>query len=278
MSDPRLTPANGRVAHVALRGQVEAARYSAGEWRRVVRPQAPILDRPGGARLRELLLGARFLVLDEEAGHAFGQAGADGYVGHVPLAALGPDIAPSHRVSAIRSLARTRPDLKDTGPVTPLSFGAQVTVTARSGDWAETPLGHVPRAHLAPVEQTAPDPVAVAEMFLGTPYLWGGNSAFGIDCSGLVQAACHAAGIACPGDSDMQEASLGTLLPAGSVPRRGDLLFWKGHVALVCGPDLLIHANAHAMAVAHEGVQAAIARISAQGEGPVTAIRRLPGA
>jgi len=121
----------------------------------------------------------------------------------------------------------------------------------------------------------ADDPVTIATVLLGTPYLWGGNSAFGIDCSGLVQAACMVCGIACPGDSDMQAAGLGQLVTDGSPPRRGDLLFWKGHVAWVSGPDTILHANAHHMAVAYEGLVAAVARIAAQGGGPVTAHRRL---
>jgi cell wall-associated NlpC family hydrolase len=145
-------------------------------------------------------------------------------------------------------------------------------VTGTEGCFAATPLGCVPLVHLAPLEVPEADPVVVSERFLGTPYLWGGNSAAGIDCSGLVQAACLACGIACPGDSDMQ-AALG--VAAEGPPRRGDLLFWKGHVALVRDAETLIHANAHHMAVTVEGIEAATARIAAQGHGPVTAHRRL---
>ena len=152
-----------------------------------------------------------------------------------------------------------------------LSHGARVTVTGEAGRFAETPLGFVPRVHLAPLERPEADPVAVAERFLGAPYLWGGNSAFGIDCSGLVQAALAACGIACPGDTDMQE-SLGDA--AQGAPRRGDLLFWKGHVALVRDAETLIHANAHHMAVTVEEIAAVTDRIAAAGEGPVTAHRR----
>jgi len=130
----------------------------------------------------------------------------------------------------------------------------------------------VPKPHIRPIERPFSDPVTVAQLFFGTPYLWGGNSAFGIDCSGLVQAAFLACGIDCPGDSDMQ-MSMGA--PASAPYRRGDLLLWKGHVALCVDDEVLIHANAHHMAVAYEPILRAIARIEAQGDGPVTAHRRM---
>ncbi len=128
--------------------------------------------------------------------------------------------------------------------------------------------------HLRALGEWCQDPVAVAEMFLGTPYLWGGNSRDGIDCSGLVQAALLACGRDCPGDSD-QQAGIGTELAEGDALRRGDLVFWKGHVAMVVDGDRLIHANGHSMSVAHEGIAACIERIAAAGGGPVTARRRV---
>lgn len=283
--DRRLTPGNGRVAHVSLKGQVEAERFTEGKWRQVETGTLPIFGSPGGARTRELLQGERFCVLDSEDGFAFGFAGRDGYVGWVPEASLGPEQPATHRVSAIRSHWQEVPDIKRAPRLFPLSFGARVRVTGTEGRWsrlalpaapdAEAPEAWMPTAHLAPVDSLEADPVAVAEAFLGTPYVWGGNSAFGIDCSGLVQAALLACGTACPGDSDMQMA-LGE--EATGPHQRGDLLFWKGHVAMVTAPDTLLHANAGHMAVAYEGIEAATRRIAAQGEGPMTARRRLPAA
>ncbi len=279
MSDPRSTPANGRVAHARLRGRHPAPRFSTGNWRRVIAPTAPLLASPGGARNRELLLGQRFLVLDDHAGFSFGEAERDGYVGYLPSAALGPDTAPSHRIGAIRSYAKQVPALKDTGPQLLLSFGAELHVTGQTDAWAHTTINgaemFVPMAHLVPLAPPASDPIKVARMFLGTPYLWGGNSALGIDCSGLVQAALLACAIPCPGDSDQQQASLGTPLPEGTPLQAGDLLFWAGHVALCTDAHHIIHANATHMAVVEENAAAAIARIQAAGDGPVTAHKRL---
>ncbi len=247
---------------------------------RINRPTASILDKPGGARIRELLLGAVFFVQESRAGHSYGKAAHDGYAGWVANAAIEPpDPVPTHFVAAIRSYAKETPQLKDTGPVTNLSFGSHIRVTGESGLWAKIMLNNaarfVPTSHLRPLRQTFRDPALVAEMFLGTPYLWGGNSSFGLDCSGLVQAALLACGIACPGDSGQQAAELGKALDDGQALRRGDLLFWQGHVAICVDSKALIHANAHDMAVAHEGIEAAIKRIKTQGEGPVTARKRL---
>jgi cell wall-associated NlpC family hydrolase len=146
-------------------------------------------------------------------------------------------------------------------------------VLAEAGRFAETPEGFVPLVHLLPADSVMTDPVAVAEMFLGTPYLWGGNSRAGIDCSGLVQAALLACAIPCPGDSDLQARTVGTELAPDAPSHRGDLIFWKGHVAMVADSHRLIHANGHAMATVHEPMAAALDRIAATGT-PVLTRRR----
>ena len=240
---------------------------------------------PEGPRDRQLLRGETFLVVDLSEGSAFGFAQKDGYVGWVDASALvgHPAQDPTHRVSAARSYGKSTPGLKTMGRVMPLPHGARLIVSQEVDGWSKVSWGHgtlpralyVPSSHLVPIDELDADPVAVAELYLGAPYLWGGNSDMGVDCSGLIQAGCLTCGITCPGDSDMQEAELGTHLDGNEPLQRGDLLFWKGHVAWVATPDLLIHANAHHMAVAYEPTAQAIARIEAQGDGHVTARKRL---
>ncbi|SNR33159.1 C40 family peptidase [Puniceibacterium sediminis] len=282
MSDRRLTPANTRVAAEHLRGLVEAARYAVGTPRMVVKGVVDLWREPGGARDRQLLMGAGVTVFEDHDGWSFVQAVADGYVGYVPEQAIGPVVEVTHRVDVRATHAYSAPDLKSPELLT-LSYGARLAVLPaplggdadRAARFVETTLGFVPRRHLVPVSDLALDPVAEAEKLLGTPYLWGGNSTFGIDCSGLVQGALAACGQACSADSDLQEQTLGRTLPPGAQPRRGDVLFWKGHVGWVAGPDLLLHANAYSMSVAYEPLADAVARIENQGDGPVTRHARL---
>lgn len=276
MTDRRLTPANGRVAHVSLRGQVAADTFVEGELARVAAPLADLCAAPGGARDRQLLAGAAFLVLERRDGWAFGRAEADGYVGWLAEAALAGWVAPTHRMAAPATHLYPAPDLK-ARETARLSLGAHLTVTGATGAFLRTDTGaFVPAAHLRPLGAWEDDPVRVAESLIGTPYLWGGNSRDGIDCSGLVQAALFACGRPCPGDSDLQAAALGRPLPAGAALRRGDLAFWPGHVGWLADAGTLLHANAHHMAVAAEPLAGAVARIAEAGGG-APAFRRLEG-
>lgn len=275
MTDRRTTPANGRVAHVSLKGKVAAERFTSGDPARVAVPLADLLAGPDGPRDRQVLMGETVLVLERHQGLAFVRADKDGYCGYLPEAVLGAARAATHRVSAPATHLYPAADMK-VREVAALSLGARLTVVAEHPKFLETAEGlFVPRPHLCPLGQWADDPAGVAESLIGTPYLWGGNSRAGIDCSGLVQAALTACGMTCPGDSDLQEPVLGTPLAADAPRRRGDLLFWKGHVAMAVSATRLIHANAHRMAVSYEETDAALARIAAQGEGPVTSVRRL---
>ncbi|OIQ68753.1 dipeptidyl-peptidase 6 [mine drainage metagenome] len=273
--DRRLTPANGRVAHSALRGSVAAEHYTDGIWRRVVTPLAEVLLSPDGYRDRQLLMGARVLVLEEAAGHAFAQCERDGHCGYIPAASLGEDAEATHWVSAPAAHLYPAQNIKKRQLAT-LSLGARLTIVADHGRFLETDTGaFIIARHTRSLNDPASDPVTVAEAFLGTPYLWGGNSRDGIDCAGLTQAAHLACGIPCRSDSDLQEESFGRPIGADDPLRRGDLIFWKGHVAMMVDGETMFHANGHYMAVTYERYDAAITRILAQGGGPVTARKRL---
>ena len=270
--DRRLTPFSGRVAHVSLKNDLVAP-FTEGKPGQIVVPVTDLLDKPGGKRDRQLLLGAGLTVIDREKGHLFVQATRDGYCGWVSEKAVGEGPEPTHWVAAPATHLYSEPVVQapETGS---LSIGSRLAVTGSWGAWASTPHGFVPICHLRPLGHWAPDPVSVAESLLGTPYLWGGNTRAGIDCSGLVQVALHAAGRDCPGDSDMQ-ISMGRALGPQEKLKRGDLIFWKGHVAMVVNQDVLIHANGATMSVAYEGIREAINRISTGGGGLVQARQRL---
>lgn len=276
MKDPRRLPSNGVYAAAELKGQIEAEFYVAGEIQRIAQPVADLRLAPGAGPLdRQLLYGDRFRVLERGEDFAFGQADRGGYVGYVSTHALGDWIEPNTRILARASLGFPSKDIKSPAPLR-FPMGAKVNVKAHDTIWAETACGlFFSLPHLGPLEDKATDPVAVAEKFLGTPYLWGGNSDLGIDCSGLVQIACLVCGIDCPGDSDQQEAELGTPLAGRSQLRRGDLMFWRGHVAWVVDEETILHANAYHMAVSYEPLEEALARIDAQGDGQVTTRKRL---
>lgn len=266
--DPRLTPAREDLAAAYLKGQLDAPLYVEGEPREVAEAVAPLRRRPfGDAPLdTEALFGERLTVYaDDGEGWAFVQLARDGYVGYVPADALRPPAAtPTHKVAAPRTFLFPGPDIK-LPPRGALCFGSEVAVREEKGAFAATRDGFIFTRHLAPLTARETDFVEVATRFLGVPYLWGGRSALGLDCSGLVQTALSACGIQAPRDSDMQEKALGRALPLDTPLQRGDLLFWPGHVAIVETPDLLLHANAFHMMVAREPLAPALARIAAGG-------------
>ncbi|OED46786.1 NLP/P60 hydrolase [Rhodobacteraceae bacterium (ex Bugula neritina AB1)] len=273
MADRRRLPLNIRVAAAHLENVPDGLERVKGTQARIGASVTDLLRAPDGARDRQLVYGELVTVYENRNGWAFLQSAKDSYAGYVASAALTDPFEATHRVRAPATHAYSADDFKSP-ECHALSHGSRVQVLGGTGRFAHTNLGFIPARHLSLLGTHEDDPVAVAELFLGTPYLWGGNSRCGIDCSGLVQAALLACGIPCPGDSDMQETDVGSQAPAGDY-QRGDLLFWKGHVALVRDTRTLIHANAHDMAVALEPIDAAIARIMEQGDGPVTAHKRL---
>jgi cell wall-associated NlpC family hydrolase len=275
--DPRITPARPDLAAAHLRGKVEATRFAEGTEQEVIVGLAPLRKDPSheAALLTEALCGERMTIYEtDEEGWAWGQLKSDGYVGWLPAAMLlAPGPPSTHKVTALRTLVFPGPSIK-LPPTDALPLGAQLAVVREQESFAVTAAGgFVPNRHLASLATVEPDFVAVAERFLGVPYLWGGKSSLGLDCSGLVQVALTACGIKCPRDSDMQESALGKATSLAGL-QSGDLIFWKGHVAIARDAHTIVHANAHHMATVIEDTSEAIARIKAAGS-EITAIKRL---
>lgn len=227
--------------------------------RQAIVPSAALRREPSptAEQLDQLLFGEPFEVREEAGGWAFGQAQRDGYPGYIQASALGgPTPPPTHTVRALRTYAFSAPSIK-AAPTGLYSMNALVTAEASDGRFIKAVGGGwFVAEHLAPIGHAEPDFVAVAERFVGTPYLWGGRESLGLDCSGLVQQALYATGRPCPRDSG-QQAALGA--PATTL-RRGDLVFWRGHVAIMVSGTDIVHANAHHMAVVIEPLAAAVAR------------------
>jgi cell wall-associated NlpC family hydrolase len=273
--DRRLTLARDGLADRRLEGLVAAERFVDVTPMQISAPAASlrVAPAPDAEQEDQLLFGETFDVLFETGDFAFGQARRDRYVGYVPLEALSaPVLTPEHRVSALRTYAFAEPDIKS-AIVGLYSLNALVTVQARDGRFVKgARTGWFVEHHLAPIGQFETDYVAVAERFVGAPYQWGGRESLGLDCSALVQQALYACGRVCPRDTDLQRGFFPEVPQAQR--RRGDLVFWKGHVAILLDADTILHANAHHMAVAIEPLVEAIARIEASGVGAPLGYRR----
>tara|TARA_R110002051_G_scaffold259449_5_gene319164 strand:+ start:252086 stop:252937 length:852 start_codon:yes stop_codon:yes gene_type:complete len=277
--DPRLTPARPDLAAAHLKGQVEAERFVEPVDRQAIAASVPIrrTPEPHGAVDDQLLAGDIFALLEEKDGWGWGYSRADGFVGWVELLALSEDVEPvDHRVTALRTYAFSEPDLKSE-PNLLLSLNCSFRAGRRESRYVEAiGLGWVFTPHAAPLDEHADDFVAVAESFLGAPYLWGGKESLGLDCSGLVQMALLATGIPVPRDSDQQEAHLAaswTDVTQSPTRERGDVVFWPGHVGIMTDSEHLLHANGHWMDVTLEAFDEAEQRIR-EGHAPVRKIFR----
>ncbi|HWG03922.1 MAG TPA: NlpC/P60 family protein [Beijerinckiaceae bacterium] len=281
--DRRLVPARRDLAAAHLAGQVEAARFVNGRAMRVCDEVAPIFPQPSRDESidTQALYGETMVVYEHDVeGWSWGQLVRDNYVGYIPSYALQLERPePTHRIRVPRTLVYSGRSIKL--PVRgALPLGAAVSIISQDADFVEVDrYGFVVARHLAPIDFFEADFVTVAEEFLHAPYLWGGKTWLGVDCSGLVQISLAAAGRAIPRDTDLQERGVGNAIPygaGGESLRRGDLVFWKGHVGIMRDAEILLHANAHHMCVASEHFVAARERILAKGGGELTAVRRLP--
>jgi cell wall-associated NlpC family hydrolase len=267
MLDRRLNAFRPDLADIALKGEVEADRFVASEPAMITRPVVALRPKPDTSVGidTELLLGEEVSVFERADGWAWVQAIDDGYVGYLPEEVLGPVLTPTHVVTVPRTFIYSGPDLRFPTR-SALSMGSRLTIVGEAETRGTRYLlladgGALVARHLRPIsDPPAPDYVAIAACFLETPYLWGGKSGFGIDCSGLVQLAMRLAGQNAPRDSDMQASGLGMPIERQDL-KRGDLVFWKGHVAIMEDETTMIHANGNTMSVARETLEAAIERI-----------------
>jgi len=279
--DPRRHVYRDDMAAASLKDKVKAQRYVQGELRQVVGAVAPVrlVPRFDAPLLTEALCGELATVYDVSEGWGWVQLENDGYVGYMPMDNLSANIdEPTHWVASRATFIYPAPDLKRP-PIMRLSFNGKLTIQGREGRFLELSRGgFVYGGHLQPMEEKAKDFVRLAERLVGTPYLWGGRSSVGIDCSALVQLSLQATGVACPRDSDMVEGELGEPLPGRDIDKlqRGDLVFWRGHVGIAQSGEWMLHASGHQMEVVVEPIRRAVERIATT-HGEVTAIKRIPG-
>ena len=272
--DPRLHPLRDDLAGAELKGHVERPRFAEARPAQVAVGTLDLRRTPAhdAMLVSQLFHGDQVRVYESKGGWAWLQNTSDGYVGYAEVAALSDTVdSMSHWVRVPRSFVFPAPDEK-APPLDALPMTARVRVLSEQGSYSEIAWapgsnggsGWVPTRHLLADGETVEDFVATALAFLGMPYLWGGRTSLGLDCSGLVQVALNAAGLPALRDSDQQEASLGEPRPLDAPATRGDLYYMPGHVAIALDRWRVVHANAHDMMTSIEPLDDLVARVKAE--------------
>ena len=274
--DPRLTPANEIVACSTLKGKIKHANFVEAKNYQVNVPFVDLLGSPDGKRNRQLIYGSKVKYFSAAKGWAFIQNTYDNYVGYVPESTIASETQKTHIVTAPLAHVFMEPNIKSKN-IEILPLAARVSGEMIGNGFLETELGWISVSQLKRKTELSKDPVEVSKLLQNAPYLWGGNTTLGIDCSGLIQISLLLCGIDCPGDSDQQMNTLGQNIDIGSPRKKGDIIFWKGHVAWALNERQILHANAYHMATVIEEANEAIERIKKQDNNSVIAHKRLIG-
>ncbi len=274
--DPRLTPANEIVACSTLKGKIDHSNFVEAKNYQVHVPFIDLLCSPDGKRNRQLIYGSKVKYFSAAEGWAFIQNTYDSYVGYVPESTIAPETQKTHIVTAPLAHVFMEPNIKSKN-IEILPLAARVSGEVLENGFLKTELGWISVLQLKRKTELSKDPVEVSKLLQNAPYLWGGNTTLGIDCSGLIQISLLLCGIDCPGDSDQQMNILGQNIDIGSPRKKGDILFWKGHVAWALNERQILHANAYHMATVIEEANEAIERIKKQDNNSVIAHKRLIG-
>ena len=274
--DPRVTPANETVACSTLKGKIKHANFVEAKNYQVNVPFVDLLGSPDGKRNRQLIYGSKVKYFGAAKGWAFIQNTYDNYVGYVPESTIASETQKTHIVTAPLAHVFMEPNIKSKN-IEILPLAARVSGEMIGNGFLETELGWISVSQLKRKTELSKDPVEVSKLLQNAPYLWGGNTTLGIDCSGLIQISLLLCGIDCPGDSDQQMNTLGQNIDIGSPRKKGDIIFWKGHVAWALNERQILHANAYHMATVIEEANEAIERIKKQDNNSVIAHKRLIG-